>query len=95
MKAIEYLLYIVVLYLAYIIISRESSIIEHIKKETILNSKSGRDSLSVGEWKFMTSKGEPCETNTYPLCDKLYIQDPEGSKTLFKEVVSDMLDKKY
>ena len=33
MKAIEYLLYIVVLYLAYIIISRESSIIEHIKKK--------------------------------------------------------------
>tara|TARA_Y100001954_G_C15625762_1_gene510046 strand:- start:358 stop:648 length:291 start_codon:yes stop_codon:yes gene_type:complete len=95
MKIIEYILYIVILYCAYLILSTESSIIEHIKKETILNPSSGRNALNVGDWKFITAKGEKCETNLYPSCDKLYIQDPDGSKILLREISSTILDKKY
>lgn len=59
-----------------------------------MNPLSGRDALNVGGWKFVSAKGEPCETTLYPLCDKLYIQDPEGSKHLFKEISADVLDNK-
>ena len=95
MKIIEYLLYCVILYVTYVIISSESSLIEHIKKDTIVNPLSKRDVLDVGGWKFVSAKGEECETSLFPLCDKLFIQDPEGSKHLIKEIASDSLDKKH
>lgn len=95
MKIIEYLLYCFVLYITYIIISSESSLIEHIKKDTNINPLSKRAALDVGGWKFMSAKSEKCETSLFPLCDKLYIQDPDGSKHLFKEITADSLDKKH
>ena len=95
MKIKEYILYTIVLYLIYIIISTEYSIIEHIKKDTIINPMSGRSGLNIGDWKLITSKSEKCEMSTLPVCDKLYIQDPYGTKYILKEIEADVLDKKY
>ena len=95
MKLVTYTIYAILLYLIYIVISHDYGIVEHIKKESITNTLSGRDKLNVGDWKFISAKGEECENSTYPLCDKLFIQDPYGTKFVFKEVESDILDKKY
>ena len=89
MIIVNYIVYAFVLYLTYIIISSEYSIMEHIKKDTIINPRTGGSGLSVGDWKFISTKSNPCETNTDIKCDKLFIQDPEGSKMLIKEIESD------
>jgi hypothetical protein len=95
MKIKQYLIYTILLYFVFVIISNEYSIIEHIKKDTIVNPNSGRNLVNVGDWKFVTAKNEPCEHSIYPLCDKMFIEDPNGSKVLLREIESDVLDKKY
>ena len=95
MKIKKYILYTILLYFIYIIISNEYLKIENIKKDTIINPKTKRNLVNVGDWKFVTAKSEPCEGSLYPLCDKLFIEDPNGSKFILKEVEADVLDKKY
>ena len=85
MNLINYIIYGFILYLTYIIISSEYSIMEHIKKDTIINSKMGGNYISVGDWKFISVKNDPCEKDSELKCDKLFMQDPEGSKFLIKE----------
>ena len=89
MNIINYIVYGFVLYLTYVIISSEYSIIEHIKKDTYVNPRIGGNGIQVGDWKFISLKNDPCDLNDGVKCNKLYIQDPEGSKTLIKEIESD------
>ena len=63
--------------------------IEHIKKDTYINPRIGGNGIQVGDWKFISLKNDPCDLNDGIKCNKLYIQDPEGSKTLIKEIESD------
>ena len=95
MKLLVYIIYSILLYLIYIVFSYDYSIIEHLKKDIHLNPLSGRNNLNIGDWKLLSAKGEKCDNSIYPLCDKLYIQDPNGSKILLNEIESDVLDKKY
>jgi len=89
MNIVNYIVYTFVLYLTYIIISTEYSIIEHIKKDTFINPRIGGNGIQVGDWKFVSIKNARCDVKDGLKCNKLYIQDPEGSKTLIREIETD------
>ena len=88
MKILEYILYFVILYLIFRIVSNDYLSTEHLKKEIITNSKVGHNNLQIGKYTFVSINNEQCDNIENQKCNKLYLQDPDGSKFLFRETLS-------
>jgi len=88
MKILEYILYFVILYLIFRIVSNDYLSTEHLKKEIIINSKVGHNNVKIGKYSFVSINNEDCDNIENQKCNKLYLQDPDGSKFLFRETLS-------
>ena len=88
MKILEYIFYFVVLYLSFLIISNEYLSTEHLKKNIISNPKIGHDNIQIGKYKFVSISNEECDNIENKKCNKLYLEDPDGSKFLFREILA-------